>query len=122
MPFDFKLSLSVSSTRNSRKGDQAMGEWASKAEARFKQSASKDRQDEELELLRHHKTVAGAEGIWDNLVDFIANEVKDFNRRMGREFFTLYKSQTEIGVEAPKLRLARDTEVKKKTLANTIFG
>ena len=99
-----------------------MGEWASKAEARFKQSASKDRQDEELELLRHHKTVAGAEITWDNLVDFIANEVKDFNRRMGREFFTLYKSQTEIGVEAPKLRLARDTEVKKKTLANTIFG
>jgi len=122
MPFDFKLSLSVSSSPKSRKGDQAMGEWASKAEARFKQSASKDRQDEELELLRHHKTVAGAEITWDNLVDFIANEVKDFNRRMGREFFTLYKSQTEIGVEAPKLRLARDTEVKKKTLANTIFG
>jgi hypothetical protein len=103
MPFDFKLSLSVSSTRKSRKGDQVMGEWASKAEARFKQSASKDRQNEELELLRHHKMVAGAESIWADLINFIENEVKDFNRRMGREFLKVHKSQNQIGIEAPGL-------------------
>jgi hypothetical protein len=82
-----------------------MGDWASKAEAHFKDSASKGRQDEELEVLRHHKTVAGAESLWDQLVSYMEREVKDFNRRMEREFLVVHKGQNEIGIDAPKIRL-----------------
>src|SRR5690349_3685592 len=121
MPFDFKISLSVSSSSKSRKGELKMGDWASKAEARFKQNASKDRQNEELELLRHHKTVAGAESIWADLINFIENEAKDFNRRMGREFLKVHRSENQIGVEAPELRLTLELDLRMPSLDFTYY-
>lgn len=93
-----------------------MGEWAAAAEQRFKNQSGKRRLDEELELLRHHKTVAGAETIWANLVRFILNEAGDFNRRMGREFLVAQFSENKIEVGAPKMRLTVELDFRTPTI------
>jgi hypothetical protein len=105
MPFDFKLSLSVSSSSKSRKGDRPMGAWADRALKKLQDTSSKERLDEELELVRHHKTVAGAEVLWDKLIDFIKTETDDFNRKKERDFFAISGVGDEIEVAAPELRL-----------------
>jgi hypothetical protein len=104
MPFDFKLSLSVFSARKSRKGALLMGEWAERAFQKSQGTSSKRRLDEELELLRHHKTVAGAETIWAHLVHFDtcnASIGKDsFNKRHASATFIirdLFVSDFESG-------------------------
>jgi hypothetical protein len=122
MPFDFKISLSVSSTSKSRKGDRAMGAWADRALKKFQETSSKDRLEEELELVRHHKTVAGAEGLWEKLIDFIKTETLDFNRKKEREFFVVSGVGDEIEVAAPELRLKLELDLRTPSIDFTYYG
>jgi hypothetical protein len=116
MPFDFKLSLSVSSTPKPRKGELSMGAWADQALKKFQDTSSKERLAEELELVRHHKTVAGAEGLWEKLIDFIKTETLDFNRKKEREFFKISGVDNEIEIAAPELRLKLELDLRTPTI------
>lgn len=82
-----------------------MGAWADRALKKFQDTSGKKRLEEELELVRHHKTVAGAEGLWESLIDFIQTETADFNRKKERDFFAVSGVGNDIEVSAPKLRL-----------------
>ncbi len=82
-----------------------MGEWADRALKTFQDSSSKERLEEELELVRHYKTVAAAEKQWATLVRFIQTETLDFNRKKERDFFEVSGSGNEIEVAGPELRL-----------------
>jgi hypothetical protein len=115
-----------------------MGEWADDALKKFQDTSSKTRLDEELELVRHYKTVAAAQKQWVVLVDFIKTETSDFNRKKERAFFAVSGSGNEIEVAAPELRLKLELDLRtptldftnlepfpnreEKTLASTVFG
>jgi hypothetical protein len=116
MPFDFKLHLSVSSRSKSHKGESIMGEWADHALKKFQDTSSKKRLEEELELVRHYKTVAAAEKQWATLIDFIKSETRDFNRKKEREFFVISGVGNEIAVAAPELRLNLELDLRTPTI------
>ena len=116
MPFDFKISLSVSSSSKSRKGELTLGAWADRALKKLQDTSSKERLAEELELVRHHKTVAGAEVLWERLTDFIKIETGDFNRKKEREFFVISGFGNEIEVAAPDLRVKLELDLRTPTI------
>jgi hypothetical protein len=79
-----------------------MGDHALK---KFQDTSSQKRLEEELELVRHYKTVAAVEGLWERLINFIKIETGDFNRKKKREFFAISGAANEREVSAPKLGL-----------------
>jgi len=89
-----------------------MGTWARNAAKRFQETADTERKNEELELVRHYKTVAGAETLWEKLISFISEEARDLNRQMQREFFKVQGSQNETEVEAPTKRLTIELDLR----------
>ncbi|HWN11990.1 MAG TPA: hypothetical protein VNO50_22365 [Pyrinomonadaceae bacterium] len=93
-----------------------MGEWADQALKNFQDTSSKERLDEELELVRHHKTVAAAEKQWATLIDFIKTETRDFNRKKEREFFVISGVGNEIEVAAPELRVKIELDVRTPSI------
>ena len=78
-----------------------MGEWADRAVQRYFSRLDEKRKAEEWELIRHHKLVAGAEGLWGRLQKFIKIETADFNRQMRPDFFKLSESENRIEVTGP---------------------
>ena len=82
-----------------------MGEWADRALKKLQETSSKERLEEELELVRHYQTVAAAEKQWKTLIHFIETETEDFNRKKEREFFAVSGVGNELEVAAPELRL-----------------
>lgn len=93
-----------------------MGAWADRALKRLQDTSSKERLDEELELVRHHKTVAGAERLWERLINFIRTETDDFNRKKERDFFEVSGSGYEIEVAADTLRLKLKLDVRTSSI------
>ncbi len=93
-----------------------MGAWAERALKKLQHTSSKERLAEELELVRHHKTVAGAEGLWEKLIDFIKDETEDFNRKKEREFFKVSGYDKELEVAAPELRLKLELDLRTPSI------
>ncbi|MEK6282042.1 MAG: hypothetical protein AABN95_16935 [Acidobacteriota bacterium] len=93
-----------------------MVEWADHALKNFQDTSSKKRLEEELELVRHYKTVAAAEKQWERLIDFIKIETGDFNRKKEREFFAISGFGNEIEVAAPELRLKLELDLRTPSI------
>lgn len=78
-----------------------MGKWADEAAARFFSQLGQQRQSNELELIRHHRLVAGAEQWWAKLRKFIIAETNAFNKQTRPDFFQVEDSETRVEVVAP---------------------
>jgi len=82
-----------------------MGEWADYAYKKFHSESNTKRVQEEVELQRHSKIVAGAEKRWKELLKFVVSETEDFNKRMERQFLTVRTSDDYFEIDAPRSTL-----------------
>src|SRR5690242_7037753 len=108
MALQLNLNLNVCLAWLSHNGGVRMGEWADNAYLKFfGTNADPERKNEELELIAHHKLVAGGERRWKELANFIKAETAAFNAKTRPDFFTVteYDYGTRIEVVAPMATL-----------------
>lgn len=107
MAFQLNLNLNVCLAWLSHNGGLGMGQWADDAVKRFFAEGDQGRRKDELELINHHKLVAGAEGLWKDLRKFIKSETGDFNDQTRPDFFKITESADgfHIDVVAPMASL-----------------
>lgn len=80
MPFDLKLSLSVSlRPSGSHKGELTMGEWADDAFDRLKNHEGNEHAENQRQAELRHQIMANAPFLWGKLAGAIAEEIKNFH-------------------------------------------
>jgi hypothetical protein len=79
MPFDFKLSLSVSSSPKSHKGELTMGQWANTFFDKLIEREGADHLKIQQQVLERQQILATAPELWQQVTDGIHQEVNDLN-------------------------------------------
>src|SRR3569832_784811 len=79
MAFDFKLSLSVSSSPKFHRGESRMGQWADKYFDRLVELEGTEHLKIKQQVLERQQILAAAPDRWEGLVEGILEETNDLN-------------------------------------------
>lgn len=103
MPFDFKLSLSVSSSGNSRKGVLAMADdWIDKTINRIQQHKEDRKRTQDYELLREQKIGRGEDKLFEDLQKELKAKVAGLNERLSEKPLNIKTSWNSVEITGPR--------------------
>jgi hypothetical protein len=113
MTFRLNLNINVCLAWLSHNGGLGMTDWAEDAVRRYFSQIDAQRKTDELELIKHHKLVAGAERLWTDLRKFLDRQTKSFNSQTRPDFFSMASSTEQVEVVGPNgsLKLGLDSRV-----------
>src|SRR5690349_7813392 len=103
MPFDFKISLSVSSTRNSGKGVLTMAdEWLDQTINRIQKHKEDRQRVQDYELLREQKIGRAEDRLFEDLQKELKSKVAALNERLPEKPLNIKTSWNSVEITGPR--------------------